>query len=217
MRTCLIKYSEAKRYIQTGDVLLFTGTSLVSYLLQIVGEGYFSHAAMTIVNKEIENGVQSITVDAIEFREWIGSRIINLENYVKQNSGQIHVFRPVQEYHECVYDCKKREISSRVVKYNPELLIKEFKALTGLPYGWYRIWYLAKYHMTLLRLFFGIDNKSKDDTLEKEDYYPVCSTIVARLFQKYYTDLVKYRSNYRTEPSDISRSPILSYLFTLTH
>lgn len=211
LHKCLIKYNEATNYIQDGDVLLFRGTSLISMLIQAVGEGYYSHAALATWSRN-EQGERE-RLECIEFREWIGSRVISLENYVNSNPGIIDVFRPVPKVYVYSYNCKMRDLEVQLKTFNSKSIISEFRSLTGLPYGWGRIWWLAKYHMIGLRLF--IDNNSLDDSPAPKEIYPVCSTIISHLFSKHYVDLIKFRSDSRTEPNDLARSPLLNYLFTL--
>lgn len=208
---CLVKYNEAVNYIQDGDVLLFRGTGLISLLIQVAGEGYYSHAALATWTRN-EQGERE-RLECVEFREWIGSRVLSLENYVKANPACIDVFRPVPRSFVYVYNCKMRELEVHEKVFNPKPIINEFRSLTGLPYGWNRIWWLARHHMIGLRLL--VDPKSLDDSPSNKDIYPVCSTIISHLFSKHYVDLIRFRSDSRTEPSDLARSPLLNYIFTL--
>jgi hypothetical protein len=64
-----------------------------------------------------------------------------------------------------------------------------------------------------LRLFYSVESIS-DDTI-KEPIYPICSTAVAYSFAKTGFDLVHNRADTATEPSDIARSPLLTYIFTI--
>lgn len=211
MKQCIIRYSEAVGYIKEGDILLFRGDSLISLLIQAISEGYYSHVGMASWIYD-SKGKPSV-LECVEFREWIGSRAINLKNYVDKNPGAIDVFRPIPEYLKYTYNCKMRQAEIQTIKYDGQKLTDEFRTLTGLPYGWYRILWLAQFHLLGFRLFFW-DQGMNDQTNDRE-YYPVCSTIVAHLFSKYFTKLVRFRSSARTEPSDIARSPILNYMFTL--
>lgn len=211
MKQCIIKYNEALKYINEGDVLLFRGNSFVSAIIQAIGEGYYSHVGMAswVFNDKGEKGF----LECIEFREWIGSRAINLKNYIDDNPGRIDVFRPIPKYSQAVYSCKQRKLDVVEIVYDGKKLTNEFRELTGLPYGWNRILWLAKFHLFGLRLFNW--QAGLEDIESKHELYPVCSTVVAYLFAKHYTRLLHYRSSSRTEPSDVARSPILNYMFTL--
>ncbi len=211
MNNCIIKYEEAIDYINDGDILLFRGTGIISSIIQAIGEGYYSHVGMASWTYDKEGNKQSL--DCIEFREWIGSRAINLDNYVNDNPGLIDVFRPVPEYTIMKYCCKQRIPVETKIKYDGKKLADEFRLLTGLPYGWGRIFWLAQFHLLGFRLFNW--KAGLEDVDSKKEFYPVCSTIVAYLFAKHYTRFLHFRSSDRTEPSDIARSPILNYMFTL--
>lgn len=211
MKQCLIKYTEALNHIKEGDILLFRGNSIFSWFIQAASEGYYSHVGVASWTYD-ELGKKS-SLECVEFREWIGSRAINLGNYVDDNPGMIDVFRPLPEYTDNRFLCKNREIHLNKKVYDGKKITDEFRTLTGLPYGWKRIFWLMQFHLIGIRLFTW-KNSLVDNSLEQE-YYPVCSTIVAHLFSKHYTDLVHFRSSSRTEPNDVARSPILNYIFTL--
>ena len=88
------------------------------------------------------------------------------------------------------------------------------RKLTALPYGWRRIWWMAKHKMAGLRFFYKPDDLMIDTV--KDVVYPVCSTAVSYSFNKNGYDLITNRSDEWTEPGQISMSPRLSYLFTLS-
>ena len=88
------------------------------------------------------------------------------------------------------------------------------RKMTGLPYGWKRIWWIAQYKLPVLRFFYKIEHLVDDTSTEL--IYPVCSTAVAYSFSKEGFDLVHNRADKATEPSDLSRSPLLQYLFTIS-
>ena len=87
------------------------------------------------------------------------------------------------------------------------------RKMTGLPYGWRRIWYMAQLNLPFLRLSFPVESIIDDS--DNELVYPVCSTAVAHCFDATGYDLVHNRTNNYVEPSDIGRSPLLNYVFTL--
>lgn len=210
-RICLIKYDEAKKYIQEGDVLLFRGEGILSKIIQSIGQGYYSHVG--IASWVYDEYGHKQYLECIEFREWIGSRAISLNNYVNDNPNIIDVFRPIPQYKEYIFCCKQRNPIIIDKVFDGKLLTTEFRELTGLPYGWSRIFWLARFHILGLRLLSWSEGIEDED--KSREFYPVCSTIVAHLFAKHYTKLLRFRSSARTEPSDISRSPILNYMFTL--
>jgi hypothetical protein len=206
-----LPYSEAKELIQEGDILLFRGKTVFSWLIMRASDGLYSHVG--IASWVFNDKNEKVELEVIEFKEWKGSRAVSLENYVAQWPGRIDVFRPNPSHTWLEFDPETKTVRRHKLFFFGRTITAAFRKLTGLPYGWKRIWWLAKNHFIFSRAF--ADPNSFDDTLKEKDVYPVCSTAVAYLFHKYYIDLVHFRSNERTEPSDISRSPILNYLFTL--
>lgn len=207
-----IKYEDAVDKIQEGDVLLFRGISWASWIIKKASDGLYSHCG--IASFVYDNKGQRIGLECIEFKEWKGSRAISLENYVQENSGIIDVFRPSPTHTLLEYDKAKDEVKRVKYFFVGRDITTNFRKLTGLPYGWSRIWWLAQLRLPFLRWL--AHDESYIDILKEKHIYPVCSTVVAYLFHKYYTDLVYYRSDEYTEPSDLARSPLLNYLFTIT-
>jgi len=205
------------KLIHEGDVLLFRGFSFSSKIIAQFTGGIHSHAAMA----SWSNGM----IECIEFREWKGGRTVNLANEVKlREDGCIDVFRPCplvvnlkSEYDstELVNGSHKfiLDVYSENIEYNgaAKAATNEMRKLTGLPYGWGRIWDIAKRKLLILRWFY----KPRVEDEEDNGVYPVCSTAVAAAVRKHYTDLVHLRPDQNTSPSDLARSPLLNYLFTI--
>ena len=196
----------AKAYINEGDVLLFRGNSWFSHLLGMVGFSTYTHVAVASWHDKKNN-----FLECVEFKEWIGGRSVNLEVVVQENPELIDVYRPspyiIQHYY---YNCR---IFQKVKKFNGNLVTQAMRKLTGLPYGWIRIWWMAQFHIPFLRMFKDISYTLNDES--KDVVYPVCSTAVAHAFSSSSYDLVNNKSDEWTEPADIARSKLLSYLFTL--
>ncbi len=204
-----IKYDVAKTLIEEADVLLFRGDTIAEWLIKKYSGGIYSHVGMAshVYNKKGEPS----SLEIIEFSEWNGSRAISLENYVNDFPDKLDVFRVASPQYNLNYDLKTMRADQKVILFKKHELTKYFRSLTGLPYGWKRIWQLAKIHLPIIRMF--TNGKSVDD--KDELIYPVCSSAVAHVFSKKFVDLTHFRSDNRVEPNDIARSPILFPLFTL--
>lgn len=210
MKYCYIPYTEAKKYINEGDVLLFRSKGLISYFIRKAGEGLYSHAALA--SWVYTPGGHKSRLECVEFREWKGGRAVNLRSQVNAADGKIDVYRASSPQTVLQYDCQNRLVSAKTKYFDGVKITDHLRKLTGLPYGWKRIWWLAKFKIPFLRL--RTNGSVYND--EADLIYPVCSTAVAHCYSKNFTDLTPLRSDNRMEPSDLARSPILNYLFTLT-
>jgi hypothetical protein len=206
-----LTYDQAEPLIKEGYVLLFRGQTWASKLIQKASDGLYSHVGLATWTNGRNNPP---ILECVEFKEWKGGRTVNLANYMRTHDGLIDVFAPTEPVYTYRFDPVTKTISKIRHFYNGRLLTNAMRRSTGLPYGWSRIWWLARFHLPFLRAF--TRDNSFDDSVRDELIYPVCSTAIAHYCSKYYVDLIKYRSDERTEPSDLARSPLLNYLFTLT-
>ena len=204
-----IDFDEAKALLAEGDVLLFRGTGFWSYFIKRVAEGHYSHVG--IASSHGLNGGRMW--ECVEFRENKGGRSVNLKTYMQQHNLEIDVYRPASVKRSYIFNAERNEVIPVTVGLNAKAVTNTMRKMTGLPYGWKRIMLLAQMKIPFLRLFYSIDSIS-DDTI-KEPIYPICSTAVAYSFASAGFDLVHNRSDMATEPSDIARSPLLSYIFTI--
>lgn len=210
-KRCIIPYTDALSLFEDADILLFRGNSWISYLIKKASSGYYSHAAITSWNRD-ENG-KKLGLEVLEYREFIGSRASSFKNYIEKNSGLIDVYRAYPVRQEMSFDCDKYIIKTQLKKIDTRAIVNEFRELTGLPYGYRAIWEMAKRQIVFLRWFNNPDYFEDDRKMPK---YPVCSTVIAYLYQKYYSDLLKYQSTAFMSPSSLAQSPLLSYMFTIT-
>ena len=81
--------------------------------------------------------------------------------------------------------------------------------LTGLPYGWKNIWKLVKHYLPFYRL---APQNIKDNNATK---IFVCSTAAAYAYRTSYIDPVPYLADSAVTPSDLARSSLFEYQFTL--
>lgn len=209
MNRHFLEFDKASEVLQEGDVLLFEGEGLTSFLIRRATEGVYSHVG--VASAHGTNG--SRIWECVEFKEHKGGRAINLRQYVESHKGFIDVFRVSDTKVVNHYNHMEHKVVETVRGLNYKNVTNTMRKMTGLPYGWRRIFWMAQNHIPLLRLFYNIDSVVNDAS--KDLIYPVCSTAVAYSFAKEGFDLVHHRSDMSTAPSDIARSPLLNYLFTL--
>lgn len=208
MQTTNVDFHTAKKYIQEGDILLFRGTGCVARWIKKAGKGPYSHVAMASWRDSPKS-----FLECVEFREWKGGRTVSLLGQVKLFPGQIDVYRVCPEHVRlsAIIQNNNVEILQETVYYDGVMATDYMRSLTGLPYGWSRIINILKYHAPISRWLFKPDINDKEDNI-----YPICSTAVVEAIRKHYVDLVPFKSDKDTEPSDIARSSCINYLFTLT-
>jgi len=207
------KYSEIKKYINEGDVILFRGKGLFSKLIGSYTETPYSHvglASWVNGNSNTDEGVLEI----LEFTEGSGGRAVNFEQMVKKNPKKIDIYRPNPSFFIIEYSEKENKTIIKEKIFSGKTVTTIMRKMTGLPYGWKRIWWIFRHKLFLYKIFMDT-NKLRLDSLGGEMIYPVCSTAVAYSFNCNGYDLVKNRSDERTEPGEIAKSTQLNYLFTL--
>jgi len=218
-------YDEAKPLINEADVLLFRGGGLASKIIGIASESPYTHVAVASWVNGRSNTPDGI-LECVEFKEGSfiasffnksaggGGRTVNLGQRVSEQSGKIDVYRPVPRATKWVYNEENNTFDLHTTDLNPRQVTDTMRRMTGLPYGWRRIWWIAKHKLAAFRIFSDVDSLIVDDL--EDLIYPVCSTTVAYAFNKSDYDLMNNRSDEWTEPGDVARSSRLSYLFTLT-
>lgn len=212
-------YSQVRHLIREGDVLLFRyKNGMVSWFITKAGEGVYVHVGLA--------SWSDATLEIVEFREgnpltllFGGSgsgegHAVNLSYQVKKHNLCIDVYRPAKYTIKYSYDNVNNIINEQKIVFNGRSVTHNLRNMTGQPYGWKVIWNMLKYNMFGLRLLYNTSKKILDDNYINQNF-PVCSTSVAKVFRENYVDLVPNKSDVATEPSDIGRSPVLSYLFTL--
>ena len=190
----IIPYSEALPLIQEADILLFRGTGIISWLIKRYGSGVHSHVGIA----HWDNG----NLQCVEFREFKGGRSVSLKTQVDNSPFGIDVFRAAKrvDYENDSYvldDATKFKITTIMLK------------LTGLPYGWKNIWKLFKHYLPFCRL---APQNIKDNNATK---IFVCSTAAAYAYRTSYIDPVPYLADSAVTPSDLARSSLFQYQFTI--
>ena len=190
----IIPYSEATPLIQEADILLFRGKGIMSWLIQRYGSGVHSHVGVAHWDNK--------NLQCVEFREFKGGRSVSLKRQVNSNPSGIDVFRAANrvDYGNDSYvldELTKSKITTIMLK------------LTGLPYGWTNIYRLVKHYLPFCRL---AKQNIKDDNATK---IFVCSTAAAYAYRMAYIDPVPYLADSAVTPSDLARSSLFEYQFTL--
>ncbi len=203
-----IHFDEAKQLLHEGDVLLFKGRHFFSYFIKRASHSKYSHVGLA----SWHNGDKGIW-EIMEFRGFRGGRTVSLEQIVKQKPGVIDVYRPSPQIISLECDEKTHDIITTTKECNYKNVTHRMRQLTGLPYGWKRIWWFMQWYIPILRLIYNVNDVIEDEV--GEIVFPVCSTSVAHAFSFDDFDLIKNRADEWTQPGDIALSTSLNYLFTL--
>lgn len=209
-----VPFDTARRILREGDVLLFRGTGIVSSLIKRAGQGKYSHVGVASAVRDNGDKIW----ECVEFREWNGGRTVNLERYVEQLPNQIDVFRPKSSIKKARFE-NEFSHGEYEVEFDGKEVTNMMRRMTGLPYGWKRIFWIAQTKMPVLRLFYSVDDMTQDDNVSdpiEDKIYPVCSSAVAYCYSRIGYDLTHHRSDDWMEPSDVARSPLLHYFFTIS-
>ena len=190
----IIPYSEALPLIQEADILLFRGKGIISWLIKRYGSGVHSHVGIA----HWDNG----NLQCVEFREFKGGRSVSLKTQVDNSPFGIDVFRAAKRVD---YEKDSHIFDDSIKSKITTIMLK----LTGLPYGWRNIWKLVKHYLPFCRL---APQNIKDNNATK---IFVCSTAAAYAYRIAYIDPVPYLADTAVTPSDLARSAILEYQFTL--
>jgi len=220
----IIPYKQIRNKINEGDVLLFRGPGKVSKVISAPSETTYSHVALASWINSHANTDEGI-LECVEFREgslvagWFnkeaggGGRTVNLSRAVTSHPNEIDVYRPSSRFEKITFNDNTKETQSEWIKFDGKKVTNTMRRMTGLPYGWKRILWMAKHKLAIVRFF--VDKTQLMDDKLKDIVYPVCSTAVSYSFNSNRYDVIRNRSDEATEPGDIAKSTLLNYLFTL--
>lgn len=203
-REILIPYSQGRELTEEGDILLFRGPSFISKAIGKITEGVHSHVATASWRGQDKESL----LECVEFLEWNGGRTVSLRTQVAYKDWKIDVYRISSPVYKLKMNVNHMVISERL-EYPGRAVTDTMRKMTGLPYGWRRIWEIAKVKMAGVRWLKKVNIDDEDTQI-----YPVCSSAVAYAVRKNYTDLIELRPDGLTSPADIARSPLTNYLFT---
>jgi hypothetical protein len=189
---------ELKTSLKEADILLFRSPNFprLGWWVAKYTNSNYSHIGLV----HFVDGVPH----CIEFKEFIGCRIYPLEEYVLEECDKIDVFRTAR--HFC-YDDSMFSFTKDVA----HAITTDALKFVGKKYGWGLIFLLVMCYIPIVRFF----TKTHITDIENPSVF-VCSTFISYLWRKHFVDPVSYLPDSFTKPSDIARSPILKYIFTLS-
>jgi hypothetical protein len=211
MERLILPYKEIKKFINEGDVLLFRGQGWISRIISSQTDSSYSHVAVASWSNGDANTDEGL-LECVEFREGYGGRTVNLEVEVDKHSGLIDVYRPIPTFTTMIFNPETKEVKTFQKDFAGKPVTRIMRKMTGLPYGWKRIWWMVKQKLVFFRFM------SKEHLMNDRlgvIIYPVCSTAVAHSFNMNAFDLLNNKSDEATEPGHIALSPRIQYLFTL--
>jgi len=186
----LVFLSQYASTIRDGDLLLFRGRGIVSWLIGIAGRSAYTHAAKAVWWGDL--------LFCCEVRELKGGRAVTLESQVRKHAGLIDVF--------------ETNPSNRWKEYDRRGAIQTMRRLAGCDYGYFGVLQAALRHLPLWRFLVRPDM----DDMRITNQPPFCSEACAmadRIGGR--VDPVPHLADRVTEPADLARSPFYRYLFTL--
>jgi len=207
----LLPYGEARGYIMDADVLLYSGRSLLSKCIKSLGRTRYSHAAMA----GWSNGVTEGEYSRLFVYEMLitGGAGTSLSAHAEKWPGTIDVYR-VADIHSTFEWDPTRQVQAGI----PHVLDRR-KAVSLMKdfcrpgeYGWWHLWKASLLHFPILRFF---SKMPADDELEDRSRPPHCSEAISYALRNSFTDVVRNTPDHYTEPGELSRSPLLHYMFTL--
>lgn len=211
----MVSYEEATALIESGDVGLVRGSGLISKVIKIGGRGEHSHAAILGWTTNEEGDHRQL--DVAEFREWRGGRSVKFESQLGMDWD---IYRPKSSVEVVYYE--NGAVKRKRLKTDPESTFWQLKSMTGQPYGWGSIKYAAFRHFPIFRWFYPA--VTCDESLSR--YPPYCSQAVAMSWRETHKitlqsgktiniDPVPGLADWLTEPTDLARSRLFDYLFTV--
>ena len=187
MEEALVSYPLARSKIRDGDLLLFRcGRGLSGRLIATAGRSDYSHVGMAAW----WNG-RLMCLDTIQ---WHGGRAVLLSNLVKKYPGRIDVYTA----------------EANGAPFDRRAAVEAMIEITGRPYGWWSLLWVALVHLAVVRLFV---RPNTDDAANGS--LPFCSQAVSRASRAGGVDPVPRLADRATEPGDLARSRFYSFLCTL--
>lgn len=204
-----IKYHEAKNLIKEADILLFKCRKFpsVGWWIGKYTHSKYSHVAIA----HWENG----ELYCIEFREFQGSRIYKLDDYMKE-CAKIDVFRvceailqPIIEEDHINGGYKLLENMIVFTDSIAEQITQTALKLVGKKYSYWTIWQMFKTYIPFIRFRSHIKNGEPPT----ESF--VCSTLVTYAYRLNFLDPVPMLADSYTSPGDLARSALFFKIFEI--
>jgi hypothetical protein len=157
-------------------------------LIPIAGRGEYSHAAMA--------GWWGDHLMVLEMRELRGGRAVTLWSQVRRYPGKIDVYRP------------------KITGNQAHASLAKMRGKTGHDYDYWGLIRAALVHLPVIRLRARPDLCDQDPNERMRPEF--CSAAVASAYRHgAKIDPVPNLNDRATEPSDLARSPMFTYQFTL--
>jgi hypothetical protein len=206
----IIPYKEAKKLIKDADILLFHCGKFphVGWWISKYTQSKYSHSALAYWKDD--------ELYCIEFREFIGSRLYKLDQYMAEGA-LIDVYRATESFLDPVIVKDEIEGGYKLVKKMLILTEEVIKniidtslKLIGKKYSYWTIWQMFKTYIPFIRLRVRVDKNGQPD-VEKF----VCSTLITYAYRKFYIDPVPNVADSYTSPGDLARSVLFVKLFEI--
>lgn len=194
MQLNMIALDEAKKLVKPGWLIQYRGTGLISSWIRLVTGGIHSHTAMVV---EIDKDGEPIVA---EVREFIGGRLSKLTFQWEQFGGHLDFYEPKTDHFP------ELNISATTIAMKQIALRAK-----------YNYWNLAKILVRKLPFLWRFFDRGINDDLivQIEDKRWHCSDSVAASYQFGGVDPVHYMPNDLVAPSDLTRSLLFDYRFSL--
>lgn len=203
MNKILLTPQEAKPLIKEADLLFVDGVNwFTSTFIKWWTKSQYSHVAMA-----------SWSFDSLlEIVEFLpnrgGGATTSYDNYFPKYSGRVDIYRPDPRYINMTFEPINKIICEEYIELKSKDITNTMRELTGIPYGYYRIW-------KMFTELFSSSVKTLTKTNNSPIIYPVCSTAVAYSFEKNGFILLRHRNYEWLAPGDLAVSPVLNYLFSI--
>lgn len=204
-----IKYNNAKSLIKEADILLFKCGKFpkVGWWISKYTHSEYSHVGIA----HWYGG----ELYCIEFREFIGSRIYKLDEYIKANA-KIDVFRVCEAILQPIIvedDINGGyKLLENMIVFTDSIASKitaDALDLVGKKYSYWTIWQMFKTYIPFIRFRVNIKNG------EPANSNFVCSSFVAYAYRTNFLDPVPSLSDNYTTPGDLARSALFFKIFEI--
>lgn len=203
-----VPYKEIRPLLRDGDIALFRGKTVFSWLLKKAGAGVYSHVGCV--------GRHGDYLELIELREGVGGRIVSFDRVLKVYNGQIDIYRPLESITVPVLVNKDGVLleEKKTYTYDGAKVAECMRELAGAQYDWAGIIRLSTLHLAFLRWYYRTDTGYFEDKPKFIYNKYFCSDSVSKCVREQFYDPVKNRSDKGTDPNDLARTPLLNYFCT---
>lgn len=178
-----LSYATFRGELRTGDVLLWRGRRLFSWVIRWLGRSVYSHAAIVIRIPMLGGCDRVMIAESVEGK---GCRLIPLSSAIEAG-GWIDWF----------------QVDTTVAWPDLRNLTDAALENLGQRYGWGSIWRIFR------RRVIPVGQERSMDDRAPSGREMVCSEFVSHVLRRAGVDLVARRSDGTTEPGDLAMSPLL--------